>query len=229
MLVTCFGYTGYKNAKFGRIEVHEAINGRSRNILMQTKDIAESMGFTVLHGIVDCLWVQGHRIETLRERADRETGLFTDLEHFDWLVFLPQNNGNGAYNRYYGRLSDGSVKIRGIAARRHDTPGYISTMQCGMLDVMAGARMIAELRAGHNEVKALFRAATQQLPDADPQELLISRRISQPHLYPPLHRGGGRRSVPHEGGAGRTGYEDPVYSAGRPKIRSGYGMGGRDV
>ena len=27
MLVTCFGYTGYKNAKFGRIEVHEGITG----------------------------------------------------------------------------------------------------------------------------------------------------------------------------------------------------------
>ena len=33
MLVTCFGYTGYKNAKFGRIEVHEGITGRSREIL----------------------------------------------------------------------------------------------------------------------------------------------------------------------------------------------------
>ncbi len=28
MLVTCFGYTGYKNAKFGRIEVHEDITGQ---------------------------------------------------------------------------------------------------------------------------------------------------------------------------------------------------------
>ena len=25
MLVTCFGYTGYKDAKFGRIEMHEGI------------------------------------------------------------------------------------------------------------------------------------------------------------------------------------------------------------
>ena len=77
MLVTCFGYTGYKNAKFGRIEVHEEITaGQSREILIQTKDIAEAMGFTVLHGIVDCLWVQGPGIEALRERVDRETWLF---------------------------------------------------------------------------------------------------------------------------------------------------------
>ncbi|MGA2918149.1 type B DNA-directed DNA polymerase [Methanoregula sp.] len=179
MLVTCFGYTGYRNAKFGQIEVHEAITGRSREILMQTKEIAEAMGFTVLHGIVDCLWVQGPGIGALRERVDRETGLFTEVEHFDWLVFLPLNDGNGAYNRYYGRLSDGSVKVRGIAARRHDTPEYIRTLQRRMLDAMAGARTIAELRQCHDEVRRLCRDAVKQLPAADPQELLISRRISR--------------------------------------------------
>jgi DNA polymerase I len=45
ILVTCFGYTGYKNAKFGRIEVHEAITRLSRDILIRTKEIAKSMGF----------------------------------------------------------------------------------------------------------------------------------------------------------------------------------------
>ena len=64
MLVTCFGYTGYKNAKFGRIEVHEGITAQSREILIRTKDIAEEMDFTVLHGIVDCLWVQGSPIRS---------------------------------------------------------------------------------------------------------------------------------------------------------------------
>jgi DNA polymerase I len=37
MLVTCFGYTGYRNAKFGQIEVHERITGTSRELLMQIK------------------------------------------------------------------------------------------------------------------------------------------------------------------------------------------------
>jgi DNA polymerase I len=32
VLVTCFGYTGYRNARFGRIECHEAINAYSRDL-----------------------------------------------------------------------------------------------------------------------------------------------------------------------------------------------------
>jgi DNA polymerase I len=179
MLVTCFGYTGYKNAKFGRIEVHEGITGRSRDILLHTKDIAEAMGFRVLHGIVDCLWVQGSPVAALQERVNRETGLLTELEHFNWLVFLPLNDGLGAYNRYYGRLTDGSVKVRGIAARRHDTPEYIRTMQGDMLAVMGRAATIAELSGLWDQVSSIYHNAVQQLPSTPVQDMAISRRISR--------------------------------------------------
>jgi DNA polymerase I len=179
MLVTCFGYTGYKNAKFGRIEVHEGITGRSRDILLHTKDIAEAMGFKVLHGIVDCLWVQGSPVAELQERVNYETKLLTEIEHFTWIVFLPLNDGLGAYNRYYGRLPDGSVKVRGIAARRHDTPEYIRKMQGDMLEVMGRAATIAELNGLWEQVRGIYRHAAEQLPSAPIQDMIISRRISR--------------------------------------------------
>lgn len=179
MLVTCFGYTGYKNAKFGRIEVHEAITARSREILLQSKDIAESMGFTVLHGIVDCLWVKGSPVDVLKERITAMTGLSLDVEHLDWIVFLPLNDGSGSYNRYYGKLADGSIKVRGIAARRHDTPAYIRTMQQEMLEVMREAKTTDELQALRDTVSRIYSTAVKGLPHADPRTLAISRRISR--------------------------------------------------
>jgi len=179
MLVTCFGYTGYKNAKFGRIEVHEGITGRSRDILLQTKDIAEAMDFRVLHGIVDCLWVQGSPVEALRKRIEHETGMFLEVEHFDWIVFLPLADGFGAYNRYYGRQPDGGIKVRGIAARRHDTPEYVREMQRRMLDVMARAETIVDLEATRGEVAGIFRETVNNLPSADPRQMVINRRISR--------------------------------------------------
>jgi len=179
MLVTCFGYTGYKNAKFGRIEVHEAITRRSREILVQTKEIAEEMGFTVLHGIVDCLWVQGSPVLALQERIGREIRLPAEIEHFDWIVFLPMSDGFGAYTRYYGRQPDGSVKVRGIAARRHDTPGYIRRMQGDILAVMGRAKTIAELDDRWDEVYGIYRTAAAMLPSAPVHEMAISRRIGR--------------------------------------------------
>lgn len=179
MLVTCFGYTGYKNAKFGRIEVHEGITGRSRDILLHTKDIADEMGFQVLHGIVDCLWVQGSPIDILKARVERETGLLSEVEHFDWIVFEPLNDGFGAYNRYFGRLSDGSIKVRGIAARRHDTPEFIRSMQSRMLEAMAHAKNIDELEEQKEKLKTIFRETVKILPTADPKTMAINRRISK--------------------------------------------------
>ncbi len=58
LLVTCFGYLGYKNARFGRIEAHEAVTAHGREALLQAKEAAEELGFTVLHMYVDGLWIQ---------------------------------------------------------------------------------------------------------------------------------------------------------------------------
>jgi len=125
MLVTCFGYTGYRNAKFGQIQVHESITAISRELLLQIKGLAEEMGFEVLHGIVDCLWVRGEPISSYKEAVERETGILTEVDSYDWIAFLPQADGSGAYNRYYGRLTTGEMKVRGVMARRGDTPEYI--------------------------------------------------------------------------------------------------------
>ena len=141
---------------------------RSRDILLQTKDIAEAMDFQVLHGIVDCLWLQGSPIDALKERVEHETDLFLEVDHFDWIVFLPLADGFGAYNRYYGRQPDGSIKVRGIAARRHDTPEYVREMQRRMLEVMARAKTIAELEATREDIVAIFRETVNGLPCSGP-------------------------------------------------------------
>src|SRR5437762_6679249 len=58
MLVTCFGYLGYKNARFGRIEAHESVNAFSREALLTAKEIAEAGGYHLVHAIIDCLWLK---------------------------------------------------------------------------------------------------------------------------------------------------------------------------
>jgi DNA polymerase I len=179
MLVTCFGYTGYRNAKFGRIEMHERITAISREILLDSKAIAEEMGFSVLHGIVDCLWVQGPPVGALKRRIEDATGMLLECEAFDWIVFLPQADGSGAYNRYFGRLADGTVRVRGIAARRKDTPPYIVRMQQDLLAVAAEAGNPAGLAAREPRAAAVYRRYRDGLASADPADLAITRRISR--------------------------------------------------
>jgi DNA polymerase I len=179
MLVTCFGYTGYKNAKFGRIEVHESITSISRELLIKTKQIAESMGLEVLHGIVDCLWVKGGDASLFKEKVEAATGIGTELDPYDWIAFLPLADGFGAYNRYFGRLSNGKLKVRGVAARRRDTPEYVRRMQMEVFEKMGEARSIEELRRIKPQALEIAKRYHRELPRADPSQMVIHRRISK--------------------------------------------------
>ena len=61
----------------GPREDHRNLQGT----LMQIKEMAEEMGYEVLHGIVDCLWViGGEPISVFKEAVERETGILTEVE-----------------------------------------------------------------------------------------------------------------------------------------------------
>jgi DNA polymerase I len=73
ILVACFGYQEFSNAKSGRIECHEAINAFAREILLTTKQRLEAGGWRVVHGIVDSTWVTPDPDVEDERREDLET------------------------------------------------------------------------------------------------------------------------------------------------------------
>ena len=138
LLLNSFGYTGYKNAKFGRIDAHEKITGIGREIIREAMRISENNGFTVMHGVVDSLWLSGNGniVKTLKEIYEK-TGIHIVLDSsYIWIAFLPQNNGIGSANRYIGLKKDGSFKVRGIELRRRDAPPIIKKFQQEALDIL---------------------------------------------------------------------------------------------
>jgi len=146
LLVTCFGYLGYKNARFGRIEAHEAVTAYGREALLRAKDTAEDLGFTVLHLYVDGLWVKKSGasavadFQPLLEAISERTSLPISLEGiYRWVAFLPSRVDARlpVPNRYFGAYQDGSLKVRGIEARRGDAPDFIAETQMLILELLA--------------------------------------------------------------------------------------------
>ena len=137
--VTSFGYLGHANAKFGRIDAHIAVCAWDRAILLQAARIAEAHGFRVIHGIVDSLWVKKEGAKeddyhALREEIEAETGFDLSFEGvYKWIAFLASkmNPGLPVANRYFGAYRSGELKMRGIEARRHDTPGPVQEVPDG--------------------------------------------------------------------------------------------------
>lgn len=153
VLVVCFGYTGYRNARYGRIECHESITAFSRDILLTASEVAQQAGYEVLHGIVDSLWVKGSpgcaRPFRLTRMISARTGIRMDVEgRYHWIVFLPsKGTGVGALTRYYGLFENGTVKVRGVELRQHNTPAFLKNAQHSMLAVFKHARTAEEFRA----------------------------------------------------------------------------------
>ncbi len=188
ILVTCFGYTGYRNARFGRIECHEVINAYGRELLLTTARIAEDLGYEILHGVVDSLWLKSNRTvssdhENLRRTIYAQTGMSLEIEGiYKWIMFLPRKTRTaGALNRYYGLFEDGSMKIRGLELRRSDTPQLIKNAQMDMLKVMARADDVATLRERIPEVIDVLKGYVGRVVqgDCDLQDLVFTSVVSK--------------------------------------------------
>lgn len=180
LLVTCFGYLGYKNARFGRIEAHQAVTAYGREALLCAKECAEDSGFEVLQAYVDGLWVRQpgkthpEDLKALLDNIRQRSGLPIALDGiYRWVVFLSSrvNADRPVANRYFGVFQSGEIKARGIAARRHDTAPFIAHTQMELLECLARApepedalpgaiallrRRLADLHAGRVPLKKLL-------------------------------------------------------------------------
>ncbi|MBB6645041.1 type B DNA-directed DNA polymerase [Halobellus ruber] len=187
ILVACFGYQGFSNAKFGRIECHEAINAFAREILLTAKERLEAGGWRVVHGIVDSIWVTPDPdvsdvdrvdLDELAAELTDEVDIRLEYEaHYDWVAFVPQRNSEaGALTKYFGKLADSDeFKIRGIEARQRSTPPFVERVQRECL------RVFAEERDPAAVLDRLDSAITRlHAGQVDPQALVERNRISKP-------------------------------------------------
>jgi DNA polymerase elongation subunit (family B) len=184
-----FGYLGYRNARFGRIEAHEATTAFSREMLLRAKEVAEAQGYRMLHALVDSLWL--HRpgaakadYEALAATIERATGLPIFVEGlYDWIAFLPSRThpGLGVPNRYVGRFDDGTSKVRGIEVRRADVPAIVERMQQRMLEVLFEARTLDEVRRQVPRVLEILDETVARVRDGEVRaaDLAVTTTISR--------------------------------------------------
>ncbi len=189
LLVVCFGFLGYKNARFGRIEAHEAVTNGGREVLLRAKEVAESLGCEVLHMYVDALWLKRpgckkkEDFQDVLDEISLQTGLGVSLDGiYRWVAFLPSRMDERVpvANRYFGVFQDGSMKVRGIEARRRDTPPWIAETQTKMLECLSRAGSLKDLPGSLAMAFGVFHQALTNLRSGEvPQEkLVVTSRVS---------------------------------------------------
>lgn len=189
ILVTCFGYLGYRKARFGRIEAHESVTAFARENLKKASRIAEDRDFEIIHGIVDSLWVKKRNMKKsdlcfLCSAIEKGLGLSISPEgKYKWLVFpfSKESKQRSVVNRYYGVFENGDLKVRGLAVRRNDTPELLAKAQKKMLEKLAEATNVSEFKNNIPDALKILKKYAGRIEKnlASPDELAITKRLSR--------------------------------------------------
>ena len=148
VLVSAFGYLGFRNAKWGSIESHQCVTAYARHYLRMAEKIAYEEGYETIAGITDSLFVRSipgtedspAKIESLVYKISKATGVPMNIDgYFNWIVFANVRDSPhiSALNRYYGCYKTGIVKIRGIESRKHSTCNLIKEFQSELLGLLS--------------------------------------------------------------------------------------------
>ncbi|HUU48565.1 MAG TPA: DNA polymerase domain-containing protein, partial [Nitrosopumilaceae archaeon] len=169
VLVVSFGYLGFRNARFGKIEAHQTVCAFSRDFLMHAAEIAEENGCKIIHGIVDSMWLQDTKgrssedFEEVTKKIAEDITVQTSIHmswdgKFDVILFLPSRAEPNvpALSHYWGIKSDGDIKVRGIEVRRRDIPKIIKDAQYAFIDIFKGVKTVKEFKNRIPEAKKLL-------------------------------------------------------------------------
>jgi DNA polymerase elongation subunit (family B) len=189
ILVTCFGYLGYRNAKFGTVDGHLGVCAFGRDTFLRAARMAEARGFTVIHGIVDSLWLKKENAtiteytELCKEVSEKIDVPLNFEGRYKWIVFLPSkmHPNIGVLNRYYGVMENGEVKVRGIEVRRRDTPRFVYNAQMEMIKILASANDSKQFMEKIPATLKVVREYRQRLLNGDVPiwALIITKHLSK--------------------------------------------------
>jgi DNA polymerase elongation subunit (family B) len=194
VLVVSFGYLGFKNARFGKIEAHQTVCAFAREFLMRSAEIAENYGCNVVHGIVDSMWLQDTKNRTPEEFERVTKKLAQEITEktripmswdgmFDTIVFLPSRAEPDvpALSHYWGIKNNSEIKVRGIEVRRRDIPKIVKSAQYSFINVFKGAKSVEEFKKRIPKAKAILSYYVDQIEKGSisKEDLTIRQHISR--------------------------------------------------
>jgi len=187
LLVVIFGFQGCRHKKIGRIEVHETINAVARETMLKAIKVAERHGYTVIHGIVDSLYVKKkginkHDLRVLVDELNQVCRITIEYKGmFRFLTFLPSVNAGyqPVPTSYYGVSKNGDIKVRGIGIRQRSCPKIVKSMQKEIIEEMGKVVDEEDVGAWLKRSIPILRNHIEALSYANPEELSMTIRVSK--------------------------------------------------
>jgi DNA polymerase elongation subunit (family B) len=194
ILVCLYGTTGSHWNRYGNVRVFEEINRLSREVLIETKDVVQKLGYELIYADTDSVFIKRINVRVGADQPKnivdilREvTGLPISVEHnFRFLVLLPLEASEKieALKQYYGVTHEGKLVVRGLEIRRHDTPDLVKRFQTELLSALFNCKSKEEIiDKGYENALLLVTSALDKIMlgghEVNRNDLVISKLLGQ--------------------------------------------------
>lgn len=138
-----YGYMGWNMARWYCRECAEATTAWGRHFIKKSARIATEMGFEVLYGDTDSIFVKmpgkgleelEKHVEKLIERLSREMPIQIEVDEYYRTIFFVEKK------RYAGLTVDGRMIVRGLEVRRGDWCELAKRVQSEVLEIILKER-----------------------------------------------------------------------------------------
>jgi DNA polymerase, archaea type len=146
-----YGLFGSPAFKYADVRVAELVTAFGRSTLRSMRDMAASLGFEVVAGDTDSLFLNGGSDIALQELIKQcKEKMGVDVEHgqtFVKAVIIKKKH-------YFGVTSDGKIKAVGMEGKKNDRPAWVNKAFDRFLDdFKAGVDPAANLKAAVNDLE----------------------------------------------------------------------------
>lgn len=193
---TIYGSMGSEACRAYRPELAEAITRKGKDLLMTMKRISEEMGFKVLYGDTDSIFIQitHEKAQILVDMINKEIAPYTvEADEFYKAILFKGTKQGGTKKAYFAMYEDGSFKIRGFQAINSSycvLAQEVQTTVARML--MTGSSILTcneyirgvqkQLRRGVLDRKLVMTKGVKDMADYKTKTVAGKERRLQPHI-----------------------------------------------
>ena len=175
-----YGVFGAESFPFYAPPVAESVTAIGRYTIRQTLQKAGEIGLRVLYGDTDSLFIWNPSEESLRELQEYvETNFGLDLEVDKVYKFV---TFSGLKKNYIGAYEDGSIDVKGLVAKKRNTPEFLKKEFKEILAILGSVKSPEDFIRVRDSIRDRLRKVYHGLRDMEfnLDELAIRMALNKP-------------------------------------------------
>ena len=158
-----YGVLGFESFPLYCLPAAEAVATLGRYSITKTIEKCKELGIQVVYSDTDSLFLQAPseaQISAVTAWTQKELGIDLDVDKVYRYVAMSERKKN-----YFGVLSDGTVDVKGLTAKKSQTPQFIKDSFYKALDILTRVKTKDDFETAREEIKTLLKSDYARLKE----------------------------------------------------------------